>query len=77
MDDSRKKVENYTVEITQEGKVFVVTNTYVPEKPTTPSKPDTSLPQTGQLWWPVPVLLAVGLLFVVIGLIRRRDDLKK
>ena len=72
-----KKVENYTVEITQEGKVFVVTNTYVPEKPTTPSKPDTSLPQTGQLWWPVPVLLAVGLLFVVIGLIRRRDDLKK
>ena len=72
-----KKVENYTVEITQEGKVFVVTNTYVPEKTTTPSKPDTSLPQTGQLWWPVPVLLAVGLLFVVIGLIRRRDDLKK
>ena len=30
------------------------------------------LPQTGQLWWPVPVLLSMGLLFILIGLIRRR-----
>ena len=32
------------------------------------------LPQTGQLWWPVPVLLSAGLLLVVIGLVRRRED---
>lgn len=26
------------------------------------------LPQTGQLWWPVPVLVLVGIIFVAIGL---------
>lgn len=75
--------ENYTVAISQEGVTFVVTNTYVP--PVTPSpspsptptpKPpnDTpKLPQTGQLWWPVPALIMAGLFLVVIGLIRRKD----
>ena len=72
------KVDGYTVSITREGVTFVVTNTYVPETPNTPpptepGKPDQpSLPQTGQLWWPVPLLLVGGLLLVVIGLIRRR-----
>lgn len=32
------------------------------------------LPQTGQLWWPVPMLLCVGLACVVVGLVRRRRD---
>ena len=32
------------------------------------------LPQTGQLWWPVGALAAVGLLFIVMGLIRRKGD---
>lgn len=44
-------------------------------KPTSPpgSKPPGSkLPQTGQLWWPVPMLASAGLLLIVIGLIRRR-----
>ena len=31
-----------------------------------------SLPQTGQLWWPVPVLALIGLVLVGIGLIRRK-----
>ena len=30
------------------------------------------LPQTGQLWWPVPVLIAAGLLLIVLGVFRRR-----
>lgn len=30
------------------------------------------LPQTGQLWWPVPALISAGMLFIIIGLIRRR-----
>ena len=38
-------------------------------KPTTPPE---KLPQTGQLWWPVPMLIFAGLLLIVIGLIRRR-----
>lgn len=69
-----KELEGYTVEVTREGTNFVITNTYkgnIPAKPVTPAKP--KLPQTGQLWWPVPVLLAFGMLFVIIGLIQRRD----
>lgn len=61
-------------EIRQEGNTFIITNTC--SKPTPPPKPDKpSLPQTGQLWWPVPVLIAVGMLLVVIGLVRRRGTM--
>lgn len=49
----------------------------VPETtpPTTkpPQKPS-QLPQTGQLWWPVPVLICAGLACIVVGLIRRRRE---
>lgn len=41
------------------------------EEPNKPS--DSKLPQTGQLWWPVPVMLLTGLLFISIGLIRRKN----
>lgn len=34
--------------------------------------PGNKLPQTGILWWPVPILLCAGLAFVMIGMIRRR-----
>lgn len=80
-----KELEGYTVEVTREGITFVVTNTCNennPNEPTTPVTPDepsapttSKLPQTGQLWWPVPVLIAVGMLFVVIGLMRRRGTI--
>lgn len=30
------------------------------------------LPQTGVLWWPVPVLLSAGLLFCIMGILQRR-----
>lgn len=58
------------------GGTIQVTNEYIPSTtpPTdspssTPSKP---LPQTGQLWWPVPVLIVAGALFVLGGILRRR-----
>lgn len=38
-----------------------------PAKPVTPSKPDPSLPQTGQLNWPIPVLVIAGLLLFSFG----------
>lgn len=50
----------------------------VTTKPTTSptTKPAASsggkLPQTGQLWWPVPVLACGGLGCIVVGLIRKR-----
>ncbi len=34
--------------------------------------PDKRLPQTGQLFWPIPILAGAGLLFIVIGSIMRR-----
>lgn len=75
-----KELENYTVSVTREGVTFVITNTYseeIPDEPTQPpNKPETpdkpTLPQTGQIWWPVPVLAAGGLLLIVLGLLRRR-----
>lgn len=76
-----KELEDYTVLVTQEGTTFVVTNTYdegTPENPEQPENPDQpgnpTLPQTGQLWWPVPVLVAGGLLLIVIGVLRRRGN---
>ncbi|MDO4804665.1 MAG: hypothetical protein Q4A32_07585, partial [Lachnospiraceae bacterium] len=45
--------------------------TVTPRMTTTPSS---SLPKTGQLWWPVPVLAAIGLIFVFVGLKRRSDN---
>lgn len=69
--------EGYTVRVEQDGITFVITNTAVPDepKPTEPSKPNKpSLPNTGQLWWPVPMLLLAGLVFVGIGLFRRRKS---
>ncbi|MDY2629454.1 MAG: Cna B-type domain-containing protein [Lachnospiraceae bacterium] len=51
--------------------------TKVPLIPTTPHFPGggdgSGLPQTGQLWWPVPVLTLAGIAAFTIGWIRRRE----
>lgn len=66
--------EGYTVSVTREGAGVVISNTKeTPATPATPATPGEKLPQTGQLWWPVPVLLAVGLLCLIVGLVRRRS----
>lgn len=44
-------------------------NTTLPEEDTTKSE---QLPYTGQLWWPVPMLIAGGLGFFVLGALKRR-----
>lgn len=81
-----KEMENYSVLVTREGITFVVTNTYEPDedqpqptptpKPTNPPKKPgkPKLPQTGQLWWPVAMLVSAGLLLIVIGVARRRGN---
>ena len=52
------------------------TPTPTPGKPGTPGTPSsgskTVLPQTGQLWWPVPVLCGIGLALLVGGAVLKR-----
>lgn len=56
--------DGYTVTVTQEGMVFILTNTH-------PGKTPSTLPQTGMLWWPVPALACLGLLLIAAGVILR------
>ncbi len=68
--------QGYTVQSRQEGITYILTNTQsggTPPKTDTPTKQDTPgknkrLPQTGMLWWPVPVLAFCGLLLFITGL---------
>lgn len=70
--------ENYTVEITRQDITFTVTNTNDNSPPSTLSTTDkpTLLPQTGLLWWPVPVLGGIGavaLFFGIFLLLRNKE----
>lgn len=70
--------DGYTVSIRREGITFVLTNTRPSDPPPTPSPEEPSggsgnrLPQTGSLWWPVPLLLCGGILLLILGWGRRR-----
>lgn len=60
----------YTVEVTNKGSAYTITNTYKEEL--TPIPDDDvpkSAPQTGLVQWPVPVLLILGALMIVTGYI--------
>lgn len=64
-------VQGYAApQITQKGNVFSITNTC---SKTTASE-EADLPQTGQLWWPVPVLLAAGVFLILLGLLRHGES---
>ncbi len=63
----------YTVTVTQEGVTFVVTNTK-PYTPPPPPPPPPDIPKTGQLWWPVPVMVIGGLMLFVAGFVRNRRN---
>lgn len=49
-------------------KTSSVSNSTRSSKNTTVTTTTGKLPQTGQLWWPVPVMLFSGLVFVAVGL---------
>ena len=59
-------VSGYVSGVRQNGHTFVLTNT--PERQ--------KLPQTGVLWWPVPVLAAAGLALLVAGRLsgKKKDE---
>ena len=65
--------DEYQYEVTSQPKTDL-------EQEVKPTAPPSSgggggkLPQTGQLWWPVPVLACAGLGCIAVGLLRRRED---
>lgn len=66
-------------EVDSEPKVEITTpdKPDKPDKPTTPdkpTKPGSQLPYTGQLTWPIPVLVIAGLLLLLIGWRTRTKD---
>lgn len=69
-----KEVSGYTSETVVDGSLTTITNTYDIPASTTSTTTSGKLPQTGQLWWPVPVLLCAGLFFIVIGVARRKNS---
>ncbi len=81
-------VDGYKVLYADEENVFRVQNVYFGSSSSGGDEPGTEitppadkLPQTGQLWWPVPVLLAAGIIFVAAGLLikktERRNSIEK
>lgn len=84
---TEKELEQYIVSVSNQNNTFVVTNTYtgrdslVPDPPVPfddLSPPDSpTLPQSGQLWWPVPLFSACGLIVICVGCFLRRDGKNK
>lgn len=77
--------KGYTVSITREGDTFSVVNTNETEDNPSFDDPDDSnkpgkegdkekLPQTGILWWPVPLLAVSGMGCFLIGWVKSRKD---
>ena len=62
--------ENYKVYYLTEGCVFYIANVY--QEPEASPQPE--LPQTGQLWWPVPVLIMLGITFFTVGWTCRKAE---
>ena len=70
---------DYRVAVERDGDSISLVNTYVPER--TPDEPGGDvpgdeeegggdLPQTGGMWWPVPLLLFAGAASIAIGVLR-------
>ncbi|MFV0465983.1 MAG: Cna B-type domain-containing protein [Lachnospiraceae bacterium] len=78
-------VSGYTVNITQSGTTYTIQNTYAPNAVPTPA-PEPPIPvppipvqtivipQTGLLWWPVPILIILGIFFVLIGFVKGKRE---
>lgn len=61
-----------TTTVTTTGKTVTTTTKNSPETPDVPAvntttPPSGKLPQTGQLWWPVPLLFGLGIIFIAMG----------
>ncbi len=71
--------KEYTVAYTSSGTAFAIVNSMTSSTVTTTvtTPPGGDIPQTGLLWWPVPVLALAGIVFVVIGIrvgVKEKDE---
>ena len=75
----QKVPSGYTVSTSQQGSTVVLTNTAKEPGGSggDDGKPSQKLPQTGQLWWPVPLLMMVGVMCLLEGKVLRRSGDKK
>jgi hypothetical protein len=63
-EDTASGKDQITPGISQDDSTLTGENQPTP----TPTEVEAKLPQTGQLWWPVPVLFAAGIIFIGIGI---------
>lgn len=64
-----KKIPNgYFLSVDKKKNGIILTNRY--KEP--PPPPEEEIPQTGQLWWPVPVLFALGCAFLYLGVLSKK-----
>ena len=70
--------EGFTVTVKNQNRIITVTNTLtntsIYDTPDTSNNTSSTLPQTGQLWWPVPVLLCAGAMMLFIGVYISRKN---
>ena len=82
LSEGDRKVNSFLISIPDEEGSFEITGepkpgVYVPQKEKeteqskSQSKPSGKLPQTGQLWWPVPVMTIAGTVLLTAGLIKK------
>lgn len=68
----------YVVSADKQNNSFVITNSSLevtyPPSDSAPPESSERLPQTGLLWWPVPMFIAAGLVLIIIGYIRSRGS---
>lgn len=65
--------DGYKVSTNQDGITYTITNTYEnPSADNAKQKTDSKLPKTGMLWWPVAVMLAIGMALCVAGVVLRK-----
>ncbi|MDD6685846.1 MAG: Cna B-type domain-containing protein [Lachnospiraceae bacterium] len=72
-----KVPQGYTQTVNREGAKTIITNSRPSGKNPLTAVTSGKLPQTGQLWWPVPVLVAAGLLCLLVGFWKKTRNEKK
>ena len=75
---AEKDPGEYIAKTERQGITFVITNSHkddgqAPEKTPAPSKSPT-LPKTGQIWWPVPLMVIAGILLIGLGLRGKKEN---